>query len=359
MALAPQNSPFPPAKEENNSNSLMNRCMRALGTRFGGLEPPTRGIPNRPAGKSRAIDTKSENEMLFSEAFTSIPNARDLAETATSLRPGRVFRSGNPSSAIMEDYTKLRQHFRVQHLLDLRSAEEHALDDGWHAVLNNGTIKTYHFSDRLGVHTDTEAIEMLDEELPYCELHRFSLLEKKKFIPKLLWRLPKLKTLIALAWKTAGYDDKMKEILLPEVNALGLPLVYEVILETAKNEVKGCMDTILQALQNNQPTLIFCKLGKDRTGLISALVLSCCDVDRSEILKDYALSNGLNEVALGGVENMKEVEGVDRSMFSSAPPEVLEKTFEFLDRKFGGVHEYLDHIGFSHHLQRQLKDILT
>eukprot|EP00889_Picochlorum_renovo_P008116 jgi/Picre1/35146/NNA_002608.t1 len=337
MALAPQNSPFPPAKEENNSNSLMNRCMRALGTRFGGLEPPTRGIPNRGAGKSRAIDTKSENDMLFSEAFTSIPNARDLAETATSLRPGRVFRSGNPSSAIMEDYTKLRQHFRVQHLLDLRSAEEHALDDGWHAVLNNGTIKTYHFSDRLGVHTDTEAIEMLDEELPYCELHRFSLLEKRKFIPKLLWRLPKLKTLIALAWKTAGYDDKMKEILLPEVNALGLPL----------------------ALQNNQPTLIFCKLGKDRTGLISALVLSCCDVDRSEILKDYALSNGLNEVALGGVENMKEVEGVDRSMFSSAPPEVLEKTFEFLDRKFGGVHEYLDHIGFSHHLQRQLKDILT
>lgn len=335
----------------------MNRWIKAIGRNP--LKPAGHGVLQRAQVQSRAIDRKSENEMLFSESFTSISNARDLAETATSLRPGRLFRTGNPSSATMEDYTTLRKHFQVQQMLDLRSAEEHALDDGWHAVLNNGAIKTYHFSDRLGVHTDTKAIEMLDEELPYCELHRFSLLEKKKFIPKLLWRLPKLKTLVALAWKVAGYEDKMKEILLPEVNALGLPLVYEVILETAKNEVKGCMDTILQAQQNNRPTLIFCKLGKDRTGLISALVLSCCDVDRSEIVKDYALSNGLNEVALGGVENMKEVEGVDRSMFSNAPPEVLEKTFEFLERKFGGVKEYLDHIGFSFHLQQQLKDILT
>ena len=44
---------------------------------------------------------------------------------------------------------------------------------------------------------------------------------------------------------------------------------------------------ILDAVQKGEPTAFFCKLGKDRTGLISMLVLSCCGATEDEIVSDY------------------------------------------------------------------------
>ena len=298
----------------------------------------------------------------FSQTFEAIQNARDLAETATAILPGRVFRSGNPSNATREDSIKLRRSFNIRHFMDLRSQEEHAFDEtnAWHSVLSNGSIKTYTFSRSGGVHWETDTIQPFgDLDFPPCEMHRISLLEKKRFVRKLLWRLPLPKTLVALVFKLLGFEDQMKAILLPEVNALGLPLVYEVILDTAKEEVKTCMFKILEAQRRGEGILIFCKLGKDRTGLISALVLACCDVPKSEILDDYTKSNDLDEVALGGLEKMKSVEGVDRSLFSSAPPEALEQTLDYVNKKYGDVHGFLDEIGFSYHFQEELKGLLT
>lgn len=297
--------------------------------------------------------------LVFSEAFEAIQNARDLSETASGILPGKVYRSGNPSNATKDDCIKLRRDFDVRHFLDLRSREEHALDRDWHCVLSNGTIKTYTFSKSQGVQWATDEVKMGDLDLPRCEMHRISLLEKKRFIRKLLWRLPLIKTLFALGFKVLGFEDRMKAILLPEVNALGLPLVYEVILETAKDEVNMCMLKVLEAQRRGEPVLIFCKLGKDRTGLLSALILSCCGISKEEILEDYTKSNDLNEVALGGIETMESVQGVDKSLFSSAPREALEETLEYITSKYGGVHAFLDDIGFSFHLQQELKERLT
>ena len=47
------------------------------------------------------------------------------------------------------------------------------------------------------------------------------------------------------------------------------------------------MQVILEAVQRGEPTAFFCKLGKDRTGLISMLVLSCCGATEDEIVSDY------------------------------------------------------------------------
>ena len=42
------------------------------------------------------------------------------------------------------------------------------------------------------------------------------------------------------------------------------------------------------ALESKQPCLFFCKLGKDRTGLMAALVLAACGASEEEIVADYA-----------------------------------------------------------------------
>ena len=44
---------------------------------------------------------------------------------------------------------------------------------------------------------------------------------------------------------------------------------------------------ITATLQAHQPSMFFCKLGKDRTGLIAALVLAACGLSEDEIVADY------------------------------------------------------------------------
>lgn len=47
------------------------------------------------------------------------------------------------------------------------------------------------------------------------------------------------------------------------------------------------VQVITASLQERQPCMFFCKLGKDRTGLIAALVLAACGLSEDEIVADY------------------------------------------------------------------------
>ena len=42
------------------------------------------------------------------------------------------------------------------------------------------------------------------------------------------------------------------------------------------------------AAEKDRPLLTYCRLGKDRTGLMTALVLSTCGATEDEIVSDYA-----------------------------------------------------------------------
>lgn len=44
------------------------------------------------------------------------------------------------------------------------------------------------------------------------------------------------------------------------------------------------------AAKAQEPIAVFCKLGKDRTGLLCALLLACCGASDEEIVADYARS---------------------------------------------------------------------
>ncbi len=55
------------------------------------------------------------------------------------------------------------------------------------------------------------------------------------------------------------------------------------------------------------------QIGKDRTGLIAALILAACGATDDEIVSDYARSDSPDGIALGGLEKMKELEGVAAS----------------------------------------------
>jgi protein tyrosine/serine phosphatase len=67
----------------------------------------------------------------------------------------------------------------------------------------------------------------------------------------------------------------------------GFTRAYASILENAPPSYK----TILLHLANEpeKPLIVHCTAGKDRTGVICALVLSLCGVDDEVVAKEYSL----------------------------------------------------------------------
>ncbi|WP_374471892.1 tyrosine-protein phosphatase [Phenylobacterium sp.] len=90
--------------------------------------------------------------------------------------------------------------------------------------------------------------------------------------------------------------------------------------------------------------LYHCSAGKDRTGVLSALILTALRVPRETVLQDFELSNAYYRppVSRGGAsmvsavppDALKVLMGVDRAY--------LEAFFDELDRRYGGVEGYLD-----------------
>ena len=52
------------------------------------------------------------------------------------------------------------------------------------------------------------------------------------------------------------------------------------------------LQVITESACAHKPVLFFCKAGKDRTGLVAALLLSVCGASEEEIIQDYGKWGG-------------------------------------------------------------------
>ncbi|QOV98636.1 tyrosine-protein phosphatase [Rhodococcus pyridinivorans] len=99
---------------------------------------------------------------------------------------------------------------------------------------------------------------------------------------------------------------------------------------------------------HGRPTLIHCHAGKDRTGLLVALILEVLGVPREAILEDYTVT-GVNrrhvaEQAAPLIAELGLVMDEVRTFFE-APPLAMSSALEYLDREYGGVRGYLQQAG--------------
>jgi len=92
--------------------------------------------------------------------------------------------------------------------------------------------------------------------------------------------------------------------------------------------------------------------GKDRTGLISALILSLCGVSKADVVANYHLSETLLEAVIPLIEAENEDKGLVG--FDGTPSEVMEQTLDFIDSEWGSVPSYLKSIGFEYFEQQML-----
>lgn len=64
--------------------------------------------------------------------------------------------------------------------------------------------------------------------------------------------------------------------------------MYSSLLDTHQPSLKAVLHHILE--QPNKPFLFHCTAGKDRTGVVAAIILSLAGAPIEEIQRDYALS---------------------------------------------------------------------
>ncbi|KAG5984680.1 hypothetical protein E4U55_003761 [Claviceps digitariae] len=101
------------------------------------------------------------------------------------------------------------------------------------------------------------------------------------------------------------------------------------------------------ARRDPSPCLVHCTAGKDRTGLLCAIVLALCGVDDETIAWEYALTeDGLRPLKPAMVAALMAVPGVvvdeegAMRMLSSRPESMLA-TLRLIRREYGSVEDYV------------------
>lgn len=98
-------------------------------------------------------------------------------------------------------------------------------------------------------------------------------------------------------------------------------------------------------LLGDNPSLFHCSAGKDRTGLVSMLMLRTVGVGPDEVMADYLLSNEYRaERRMAELEPVFAEHGRNVDDFRpalSAPQAAMERALEWIDQTHGGAEAYL------------------
>lgn len=147
---------------------------------------------------------------------------------------------------------------------------------------------------------------------------------------------------------------------IPGIECVNIPLL-EVNPDTSKNQ--SVTDMYVYSLTENAPNyarvlrliaetdspfMFHCFGGKDRTGLLAALLLGAAGAEREDIVADYQISFTYlrpfyeREIAAGS----PLIWDTDLSKLESSPDK-MRSTLDFLDENYGGIMGYISSLGLS------------
>jgi len=113
----------------------------------------------------------------------------------------------------------------------------------------------------------------------------------------------------------------------------------------------------------NHPLVFHCAIGKDRTGILAAILLSALGVEDEDIIEDYSLSTPYMEELINRMNNEPKMAEFARQLpgyICQAAPESLALFLSTLQREYGSVRNYLEIQGIEPSLiQRLEKALLT
>ena len=121
---------------------------------------------------------------------------------------------------------------------------------------------------------------------------------------------------------------------------------YREFLSDAGGQIRGALEVL--AAPDALPAVFHCTAGKDRTGVLSAIVLSLLGVDEPTVVADYALSGEAMarlraKLILKYPEGRDSIENLDEVF--SADPAQMESLLDHLKERYGSVDAYVAGLG--------------
>ena len=136
---------------------------------------------------------------------------------------------------------------------------------------------------------------------------------------------------------------------IPE-NAESVPISYMQMLEG-----KESIYSIFKEISKGQNGIIyFCNVGKDRTGVITALILMTLGVKNEDIIEDYALSENYLQDMLDKIAKASKPKDVKEIITPKA--KYMEKFLQYFHEKYGSVKQYLQEIGITEEEINKIKE---
>jgi hypothetical protein len=134
---------------------------------------------------------------------------------------------------------------------------------------------------------------------------------------------------------------------------------YRELLESGAADIARVI-TLLSDVDAG-PTVVHCVAGKDRTGLVSAMVLSLLDVPDDEIAHDYALTELSEPAYLAWVRTVDPAEAAKAQppFYTQTPVDAMRLTMNELRERHGTPREYLLRSGITENAIERLRQGLV
>lgn len=215
-------------------------------------------------------------------------------------------------------------------------------------------MKIYH--NRNDLISDTSRAEVK-------ERHFVSIMNELKYVIGTLSKVRKRDLAKALIKSPGAIVSKRvrsscKDVFLDRINGGGLHMLNELLLKQGAPGIKYVLDLCKD--RSRHPIAFYCTAGKDRTGMIAAIMLAAAGVADEDIVEDYSLSANVyaemnDHKAMVGALSQRNL---DAKTFLGAPPEVMRDTLVNIRSTYGSIEGYLDYIGFTEEDRMQLKSAL-
>lgn len=228
-----------------------------------------------PTFSTRITTFKSPQKRQFIPLSTlngpdGLPNFRDLATASPNLRPGILYRGSTPAALPPDPNPDVIKFLHsVPTFLDLRSKDERISDD----LLPVYRACGQNFHER--------------------EIHQ-PIMNKRKLLWGLLRVIPPNQAR-TLCIRIIQDPLNARKGVTGRLDQGGLILLNKILVDAGGRAIGRALYDITDALQEEgdlkRKVYFYCSAGKDRTGLLAALILKLMDVKDNDIISDYARSS--------------------------------------------------------------------
>ena len=129
------------------------------------------------------------------------------------------------------------------------------------------------------------------------------------------------------------------------------------------NNAGGTIRTILKSLAASEavPAVVHCSLGKDRTGVATAVLLGALGVGDKDIVRDYTLTNRYVGNVVRAARSAQGAESIAFTLppeFLRAPASAMKTLLAAVRREYGSMRGYAGAVGVDGATMSQLQSAL-